>query len=517
MLCERGPIYRFFPEPDKSIYVCKGEDEEFSRREFFARGHDVRFTRGARYLGGFLGSKGCLEAWIKPMVEKWADAVRTLAKIARRFPQTAFVGLAVSLQNEWQHVSRAIPDVGQYFDPIEAAICDDFLPALFGIDHIDAEFRALLSHSVTTAGIGIRNPVEAAPAAFTASKIACELLVQAMVDGDDLDLNAHHKKVRNSCQITRDTRLANEDVVRVNRGNALGEREARRLDRACQTGAWLTVLPTRLNGTELSAEEFRDNLRLRYGLQLDNIPQKCDGCGCRADVDHLLSCKVGGLVHARHDGTSEVWEHLGECAFAPGRVSHEPKIHSETRPERARRQRRIQPTQNTNHGANTRPNSTSAPLQTQSDQSRGDTAIMGFWKQGRKTIFDYRITDTDCRSYQNMAPEKVLEKMEGEKKGKYLEACLERRRDFTPMVYTVDGMPGKEARAAEKKMASHLAAKWTRDYSEMCGYVRAQMSLNLIRANTELLRGSRDRKNEWRPPHIRNGPAMMGWRVVQDL
>eukprot|EP00978_Attheya_sp_CCMP212_P004554 scaffold9935_cov28-Attheya_sp.AAC.1 len=38
------------------------------------------------------------------------------------------------------------------------------------------------------------------------------------------------------------------------------------MDRASETGAWLTVMPDRLNGTDLSADEFRDSLLLRFGL-----------------------------------------------------------------------------------------------------------------------------------------------------------------------------------------------------------------------------------------------------------
>jgi hypothetical protein len=38
------------------------------------------------------------------------------------------------------------------------------------------------------------------------------------------------------------------------------------MDRATETGAWLTVIPDRLNGTDLSADEFRDSLLLRFGL-----------------------------------------------------------------------------------------------------------------------------------------------------------------------------------------------------------------------------------------------------------
>ena len=58
-----------------------------------------------------------------------------------------------------------------------------------------------------------------------------------------------------------------------------GGKERNRLHRATRDGAWLTAVPHRLNGTELSWEEFRDNLHLRYGLMLQDIPATCNGCG----------------------------------------------------------------------------------------------------------------------------------------------------------------------------------------------------------------------------------------------
>jgi hypothetical protein len=52
------------------------------------------------------------------------------------------------------------------------------------------------------------------------------------------------------------------------------------------------------------------------------------------------------------------------------------------------------------------------------------------------------ITDTDARSYRKKEFAKVLEQHEKEKKNKYLQNCLEMRKDFTPMVYSVDGIAG---------------------------------------------------------------------------
>ena len=64
-------------------------------------------------------------------------------------------------------------------------------------------------------------------------------------------------------------------------------------------------------------------------------------------------------------------------------------------------------------------------------------------------MFDIRIVNLDVCSYLHMTPEKALAKAEKEKKDFYLQACLERRRTFTPMVYCADQIPGAEALAVQ--------------------------------------------------------------------
>ncbi|KAL7532614.1 hypothetical protein ACHAXR_004744 [Thalassiosira sp. AJA248-18] len=103
-----------------------------------------------------------------------------------------------------------------------------------------------------------------------------------------------------------------------------------------------------------------------------------------------------------------------------------------------------------------------------------------------------RVTYTDCKSYESSLSGKVLEKAAKNKKDKYLDACIERRRSFTPLVYSVDGMACSEAKAFEKRVTSLLAGKHGRTYSEMVGFVRQRMSLAVIRSNTLLLRGPRN-------------------------
>ena len=49
-------------------------------------------------------------------------------------------------------------------------------------------------------------------------------------------------------------------------------------------------------------------------------------------------------------------------------------------------------------------------------------------------MFDIRIVNLDAGSYLRMTPEKALAKADKGKKDLYLQACLESRRTFTPMV-----------------------------------------------------------------------------------
>ena len=54
---------------------------------------------------------------------------------------------------------------------------------------------------------------------------------------------------------------------------------------------------------------------------------------------------------------------------------------------------------------------------------------------------------------------KALERGRGKKK-KYQDNFWAMRRDFAPFLYTVDGIAGRDARAAEKRLYTLLAEKW---------------------------------------------------------
>ena len=72
------------------------------------------------------------------------------------------------------------------------------------------------------------------------------------------------------------------------RKDLAGGQERNRLHRATRNGACISAVPHLLNGMELSWEEFRDNLCLRYGLMPQDTPATCDGCGKKLLIEHAL-------------------------------------------------------------------------------------------------------------------------------------------------------------------------------------------------------------------------------------
>jgi hypothetical protein len=86
--------------------------------------------------------------------------------------------------------------------------------------------------------------------------------------------------------------------------------------------------PSTVNGTELSAQEFRDALLLRYARGgPPDLPSTCDGgCNQKFSVRHALESKKGGLVISRHNEIRDELSDLASKALSPSAVRDEPKI-----------------------------------------------------------------------------------------------------------------------------------------------------------------------------------------------
>ena len=109
-----------------------------------------------------------------------------------------------------------------------------------------------------------------------------------------------------------------------------GCQEKNRLHRATRNGVWISAIPNRLNGKELSWEELWDNIRIIYGLMPQDIPATCNGCGKKFSIEHAISCPRGGLVLTRNDDNAKEWDALGSRVLVPSTFTYEPEIDSRT-------------------------------------------------------------------------------------------------------------------------------------------------------------------------------------------
>ena len=310
-----------------------------------------------------------------------------------------------------------------------------------------------------------------------------EPVIQSLRDGTRLDAIGYGNTASRDQRREKSIREADLEADLVPLLDALPRHRARQLKRSQECGAWITATPNILNGTVLSCTEFQDSLQIRYGLDPLKLPYRCDSCHERFTVSHALKCAHGGLILQRHNDVAAEWHQLCAQALTPSAVSDEPAIPN---------------------------NQDLAERGDERPALRGDLAAHGFWCRGTTAIFDVRVTDTDATSQRTRDPAKILKKQEDDKKNKYGEACRAAHRHFTPLVYSVDGMEGGEAKAARRRVASRLATKWGKQYSQMCGFVRSRISISLVRATSRCLRGTR--KPDRRQPDI-NWVAGTGMRL----
>ena len=486
-----GPKRGYFPEPSKSIVICRPEDQ--AKAKAVLGEFDFRYVDGHRYLGGFVGTDEARDAWLAPMIDTWVHGVQKLAKVATRFPQTAFAGLSKSLQSEWTYVTRVTREVGPQFQPVEDAIQQQFLPAVFGQSEAAlASKRRLFQSSVRHGGLGLPNPATAADGNYRTSASSSTVLARSLRLNEELLVADHQAHTADRKKKQRTAKKEAEEAYLAELVAQLEPTErvtARRLQRSSETGSWLSAMPTALNGTALSATEFRDGINLRFAYQPLNLPSHCDGCNSPFTVAHGLSCKKGGHITARHDDVCSEWSDLNRRAFGRTAVSGEPYIHT---------------------GRTTATATTGATAGTGTLPAlRGDVGVKGFWQRATTCIFDVRVVDPDQPSYLSSTAQKILDRHENDKKKTYEQRCRDERRDFTPLVFSVDGMRSTECKAACKRLASHLSSKWRREYSQVCGFVNARLSVALMRASSLCLRGPRDGMH-YKPKAVFDNGAGLG-------
>jgi len=471
LLQHHGPSYGYYPNPSKCCLVVDHKSVSAATAVF---GHlDIEIVTSHRFLGGFLGDSDSSAEFVTSKVQKWVSSVRHLSEIAVSQPQAAYAAMTKSLQCEWTYLQRVIPSCDTLFAPLEHTILTRFLPALFGCEVSQLE-QQVFSLPVRWGGLGLTRPCVSASLHFSASQCSTQVIVKAIRNMIPFELDSHELMLFEAQkEYKRLLHMKHNDLFDC-MCSQLDPIHHRALLRAKDNdlSVWLSVLPTEKDNFDLTPQEFRDALAIRYRKPLLNVPAFCDGCGAPSTLDHFLTCLKGGLIVQRHN---EIRDAVGDlAAMVWGQVRREPII-------------------------------SDAAVDPSGETLVADLSVRGVWLPQAEALFDVRIVDTDAQSYLSHTPKSVLFGAEIEKKRKYSAACCERRAHFTPLCFSVDGLTGGEASSFIRRLASGLAVRWDKNYSNVLGWVRARLGFALVRATVLCLRGSRTR---WRSLGFEDGAAI---------
>ena len=179
-------------------------------------------------------------------------------------------------------------------------------------------------------GLSIPYPRLSIERAYNILKGAIEVLVSSLLGGTDLNYVLHKGCIHRASADRRNQRKISEKAALTRRKNLVDRAGMNHLQWATEIWQWITATPYRLNGPELSWEEFKDNLILLYGIVPLNLLVYYDGCGKKLLVRHDLSFPKGGLVLVHNNDAVKNWGALLAQTINLSAISYEPIINIRT-------------------------------------------------------------------------------------------------------------------------------------------------------------------------------------------
>ena len=162
-----------------------------------------------------------------------------------------------------------IPNCATAFVPLRDAIHHQFYPAVLGgpVSEIEVQLFDLPAHA---GGLGISDPLESASVAFSSS-LRSSAVLQAAISGQTEFSPTVHLDVLDT--VGREASAARGERVQSALSallTSVSSSTHRAIERAVDFGVsgWLTVLPLAQYHFDLSPQQFRDPLSLRYNRSL---------------------------------------------------------------------------------------------------------------------------------------------------------------------------------------------------------------------------------------------------------
>ena len=81
-----------------------------------------------------------------------------------------------------------------------------------GSSEVTHEFREQQALSISSGGIGVRNPMLTVQECHETPLYACSVLTESLVDGEKLDLKAHHNQIGKAISSYQKCRIMRENT-----------------------------------------------------------------------------------------------------------------------------------------------------------------------------------------------------------------------------------------------------------------------------------------------------------------
>lgn len=476
-LIAHGPGFGYYPNPSKTVLLTK--ESCLSKAHEIFDGTGITITvEGKEVLGVPVGTNSFVSSFITSKVTKWVDVINRLSTIAEIHPHAAFSAFGHGIASRWTYFFRVVPLQEHDLQLLEDAIQRHFIPSIIGSDPPSPLDRDWISLPIRFGGLGLFDPRKIAPLQYESSVRLCSPLVECLLQQSDTfsyddQLQQYEMK---KCNIKEREKFWECHTARVTEVLPPDRRRLMELAREKGASAWLSVLPLADHGFALNKSTFRDAVFFRFGWTLPLLPSTCV-CGHSFSVEHALNCPMGGLQTQRHNEIRDLTADMLKD------VCHNVVI---------------EPTLQPVHGVHFDSQSTCTD-----DGARLDIAADGFWEAGRRSFFDVRIFNPIASSYQRQSLSSCYTRVEREKMRKFEERIREVEfGSFSPLVFSTTGGYSAISQCVYKKLATLMATKYQKSYSNVINYIRCRTSFSLLRSTILCVRGTRSKPPSSRWDHL---------------
>ena len=354
-----GPKIGYFPKASKSWLIVKPDKLESANLIFM--GSNINITsEGKRYLRAIIGSPEFKRSFVETKVSEWVNELQLLAEIAKFHPQSAYCAFTGGYRHKFNYIMRTIPAIGDMLQPVEDVIRNKLIPSICENRACSDAERDLLSLPVKLGGMGILNVTRVSEIDYNTSKYATfELTRKIYSQNGDVS-----PQVRNA-DFLKKSIYHQQLLVSLRENMSPTQLKANVIAQSDGASIWLSTMPLKNEGFDLTKREFFDAVHLRYCWSLQRLPVDCI-CGGKFNVDHALSCKVGGFVILRHNELVNLTADLLSSVCKD--VSKEPVIQSSPAND---------------------------------DEIRADVCARGFWQRLQRAFVDVRVFYPFAPSYRN--------------------------------------------------------------------------------------------------------------------